>query len=225
MKILLVEDERPLALAVTRLLTDAGGVVYWAKDGNEGWALAIDEDYDLMILDVLLPGKSGLEIVSAVRAAGKTTPVLMLTAMDELEDKIKGFDAGADDYLAKPFEIQELLARVTSLHRRNSLKTDLVTRIGDFELDRHNRRVKRAGRELGLTRREYDLLEVLASNEGQPVSKQSIQELVWTDDDTFSNSVEVFIHTLRAKVDAPFPETLIHNVGDAYMLSRTGAVV
>jgi len=219
MKILLVEDERPLAVAVTRLLTDVGWHLTWEGDGVKGCLAAMQEDFDLVILDVMLPSKNGWDILAELRAARRTMPILMLTALEETEDKVKGLELGADDYLPKPFEVTELVARAKALLRRDKVNKGLVVRIADLEIDRKSRHVTRGGKLIGLTRREYDLLEALASNEGRVLSRETIQERVWTDEESFSNTVDVFIGTLRKKIDAPFDKKLIHTVhGFGYVL-------
>ena len=224
MKILLVEDEKPLAAAISRLLTDAGWRVTWEGDGNRGCHSALVEDFDLVILDVMLPGKSGWDILADLRANRRVMPILMLTALEETEDKVKGLELGADDYLPKPFEVTELVARVKALLRRDKLNKGMVIRIADLEIDRKNRRVTRGGKVVPLTRREYDLLEALASNEGRVLSRETIQERVWTDEESFSNTVDVFIGTLRKKLDAPFEQKLIHTVhGFGYVLKVESA--
>ncbi len=219
MKILLVEDERPLATAVTRLLSDAGWHVTWEGDGVKGCQTALLEEFDLVILDVMLPGKNGWDILNELRSGRRTMPILMLTALEDTEDKVKGLELGADDYLAKPFEVTELLARVKALMRRDKLNKGMVVKIADLEIDRKSRHVTRGGKQIGLTRREYDLLEALASNEGRVLSRETIQERVWTDEESFSNTVDVCIGTLRKKIDAPFDKKLIHTVhGFGYVL-------
>ncbi len=219
MKILLVEDERPLAVAVTRLLTDVGWHVTWEGDGARGCQAALNEEFDLVILDVMLPSKNGWDILSDLRGARRIMPILMLTALEETEDKVKGLELGADDYLPKPFEVTELVARVKALLRRDKLNKGLIIRIADLEIDRKNRSVTRANKHISLTRREYDLLEALASNEGRVLSRETIQERVWTDEESFSNTVDVFIGTLRKKLDTPFEKKLIHTVhGFGYVL-------
>lgn len=219
MKILLVEDERPLASAVTRLLTEAGHTVTWAPDGGVGYESALHGRFDLILLDVLLPKKNGWEILEGLRLNKVNTPILMLTAMDELEDKVRGLEAGADDYLPKPFETPELLARINALHRRDSAQKGGVVVVDDLMVDRRNRRVVRGGKEISLTRREYDLLEALAVNEGRVLSRQTIQSQVWGDEESVSNTVDVFIGTLRKKIDAAFESKLIHTVvGFGYVL-------
>jgi len=219
MKILLIEDERPLAVAVTRILAELGWQVTWQGDGAKGYQTALNEEFDLVILDVMLPFKSGWDILSDLRAARRIMPILMLTALEEVDDKVKGLELGADDYLPKPFDVSELLARVKALMRRDKLNKGQVVRIADLEIDLKTRQVMRGGKLVALTRREYDLLEALASNEGRILSRETIQERVWTDEESFSNTVDVFIGTLRKKIDAPFDKKLIHTVhGFGYVL-------
>jgi DNA-binding response OmpR family regulator len=214
-----VVEERPLGLAVTRVLTDAGFHVSWSSDGQRGYEAGLNEEFDLLVLDVLLPHKNGWDICRDLRAAKRTVPILMLTAMDELSDKVRGLEIGADDYLPKPFEVTELVARAHALVRRDKVNKSLVSKIADLEIDRSNRKVTRGGVDIKLTRREYDLLEALASNEGRVLSRQTIQERVWTDDESFSNTVDVFIGTLRKKIDFGRTVKLIHTVhGFGYML-------
>lgn len=219
MNILLVEDERPLALAIVRILKGAGYAVTWAADGDKGYEAAKMEAYDAIVLDVLLPGRTGWQVLEGLRSAKVNTPVLMLTAMDEVGDKVKGLNLGADDYLAKPFEAAELVARVGALLRRDKANKGHLIRVADLTIDRDARKVSRAGQSVALTRREYDLLEALAVNEGRVLSRETIQERVWSDDEAFSNTVDVFIGTLRKKIDAPFGKKLIHTeVGFGYVL-------
>jgi len=219
MNILLVEDERPLALAVNRILSQSGWNVTWTADGTRGYEAAKTGDYDLVILDVLLPGMNGFDILAGMRAARVNVPVLMLTAMDEVNDKVKGLNLGADDYLPKPFETPELVARVNALLRRDKAHKGQTVRIADLVIDRQARQVTRAGNVVNLTRREYDLLEALALNEGRVLSRETIQERVWSEDEAYSNTVDVFIGTLRKKIDAPHERKLIHTaVGFGYVL-------
>jgi len=219
MKILLVEDERPLATAVVRVLTDVGWHLTWQPDGIKGYEAARNEEFDLIILDVMLPGKNGWDILADLRMARKNVPIMMLTALEETDDKVKGLELGADDYLPKPFEVPELIARVKALLRRDKVNKSIVIRIDDLEIDRKSRHVSRGGKSITLTRREYDLLEALATNEGRVLSRETIQERVWTDEESYSNTVDVFIGTLRKKIDAPFERKLIHTVhGFGYVL-------
>lgn len=219
MNILLVEDERPLALAVAKLLKRAGYSVNWAHDGELGFREGKAGRYDAIILDVLLPRKNGWEVCSELRQARINTPILMLTSMDEIGDKVKGLNLGADDYLPKPFDTNELLARVNALLRRDNANKGDCIYVADLTVDRIRRRVSRGGAEIHLTKREYDLLEALAANEGRVLSREIIQSRVWSDEEAYSNTVDVFIGTLRKKVDAPFREKLIHTVvGFGYVL-------
>lgn len=223
MKILLVEDERPLALAVVRILKETGAAVTWIDDGTKGYAAARAEPYDLIILDVLLPHKTGWEILRDLRGARVNSPILMLTAMDEVGDKVKGLELGADDYLAKPFEIPELVARVKALLRRDKANKGNLVQIDDLVIDRKERKVTRGGQPVPLTKREYDLLEALAVNENRVLSRETIQERVWSAEESYSNTVDVFIGTLRKKIDAPFERKLIHTVvGFGYVLKTEG---
>jgi DNA-binding response OmpR family regulator len=219
MHILLIEDERPLAKAVNGIFGKNGIKVSWVGDGKDGYHAARTEEFDLIILDVLLPGLNGWEICANLREARINTPILMLTALDELDDRVKGLNLGADDYLAKPFETEELLARVRALIRRDKVNRSQIIHIGDMELDLQSHRVTRSGKEIALTRREYDLLEALALNEGRVLTRETILERVWHDEETYSNTVDVFIGTLRKKIDAPFEKKLIHTaVGFGYVM-------
>lgn len=223
MHVLLIEDERPLAKAVNGIFGQNGIKVTWVGDGKEGYQTARIEEFDLIILDVLLPNLNGWEICAKLREARVNTPILMLTALDELEDRVKGLNLGADDYLPKPFETEELLARVRALVRRDKVNRSQIIRVGDLEINSQSRRVMRGGKEIALTRREYDLLEALALNEGRVLTRETILERVWHDEETFSNTVDVFIGTLRKKVDAPFDKKLIHTaVGFGYVMRSEG---
>lgn len=219
MNILLVEDERPLALAVVRILQQAGWKATWASDGLKGYEAAKQDRFDAIVLDVLLPGKTGWEILEGLRTLKINAPILMLTAMDEVGDKVKGLNLGADDYLPKPFEAPELVARLQALMRRDKANKGHLIRVADMTIDRDARQVTRGGKLINLTRREYDLLEALAVNEGRILSRETIQQRVWSEDEAFSNTVDVFIGTLRKKLDAPFGTKLIHTeVGFGYVL-------
>ncbi len=219
MHILLVEDERPLALAVVRILKESGHTVTWVSDGEKGYLAGKGERWDLIALDVLLPHKNGWDILRDLRRAKVNTPILMLTAMDEVGDRVKGLDLGADDYLPKPFEATELVARINALLRRDKVHKGHLVEIADLAIDRKTRSVSRGGRPIELTRREYDLLEALAVNEGRVLSRETIQERVWGADEAYSNTVDVFIGTLRKKLDAPFERKLVQTVvGFGYVL-------
>ena len=223
MKILIIEDESSVAHVMRQAFTEAGWEVAWESDGIRGLDSALKGDFAVVLVDVMVPGKTGWEIVKELRAKRPSIPILITTAMDDVEDKVRGLRLGADDYLVKPFELRELLARVESLIRRDRLNRDLVTRVADLELDRKTRIVTRRGKPLRLNRREYDLLEALASNEGKAVDRETLQQRVWTDDEAFEKTVDVFVRTLKEKVDVPFRHELIHSFGeDAYVLADLG---
>ena len=219
MKILVIEDEPSLAKTIVRILTESTWTAEWAADGGQGFDLAKNGGFSLVILDILLPGMDGWQVCSELRAARVNVPILMLTAMDQVEDRVKGLNLGADDYLPKPFQAQELVARVNALLRRDKTQKGLEITVGDRSIDRRKMQVSRGGSEITLTRREYDLLVVLAENEGRVLTREAIQRLAWNDPDAYSNTVEVHISALRRKLDAPFPKRLIHTVyGFGYML-------
>jgi two-component system, OmpR family, copper resistance phosphate regulon response regulator CusR len=219
-RILLVEDERAIAMAITKALTEEGMHVFWASDGAKGLEIALQEDFALVLLDVLLPHKNGWDICRELRDQKSYVPIMMLTALDDVEDRVKGLQLGADDDLAKPFELAELMARIHALLRREQLGRDLVTRVADLEIDRKTRQVSRHGTAIRLNRREYDLLEALASNTNTILDHDTLQRRVWTDDEAFDRTVDVFVSTLKRKVDLPFDHDLIHSVPDGgYVLS------
>jgi len=213
MRILLIEDEKKLASFIARGLREQHYTVDVAHDGLEGLFLAETNPYDLIVLDLILPGKDGISICRELREKGNDVPVLMLTAKDRLDDKVSGLDSGADDYLTKPFAFAEFLARVRVLLRRNYKNRDTILKAGDLTLDQVTHRVTRAGREIELTPTEYALLEYLMLNAGRAVTRTMISEHVWSQDfDSFSNVINVYINYLRKKVDADFDEKLIHSV-------------
>lgn len=223
MNLLLVEDERPLAMAIHRIFAQNGIKVTWVEDGETGYDSAQRGEYDVIVLDVMLPRMNGWEVCERLRKGQVHTPILMLTALDEVDDRVKGLTLGADDYLSKPFAMPELLARVNALFRRDKVNRGDVIRIADLEIDRQSHRVVRSGKEITLTRREYDLLEALALNEGRVLTREAILERVWRDEETYSNTVDVFIGTLRKKVDAPFAKKLIHTaIGFGYVIRTEG---
>ncbi len=216
MRVLIVEDEKKLADSVALGLRSERYAVDVAYDGTSGHSLAFAHQYDLIILDLMLPGVSGAEILRSVREAKPNVPILVLTARDATEEKVKQFEAGADDYLTKPFAFAELLVRVKSLLRRGSVPRANVLRVGDLELDRLSMKVRRAGKRIDLTAKEYALLEYLMRNNGRVLSRTMIVEHVW--DESFeglTNIVDVFIRHLRAKVDGPFEGKLIQTVRGA----------
>ena len=223
MRILLVEDEAPIAEVVSLGLRQAGYVVDVAADGRDGLAQAEANRYGLILLDVMLPHLDGWAVCERLREAGDPTPILMLTARDTVSDRVKGLEAGADDYLPKPFDFRELLARVHALLRRDRVHKGRVIQAADLEIDTTLRRVSRAGREIALTPREYDLLEALAGHQGQTLTREVIQERVWLDDDSLSNTVDAYVRLLRRKIDAGHDVKLIQTVhGVGYKLAVPG---
>jgi DNA-binding response OmpR family regulator len=220
MRILVIEDEKKLADFIAGNLQAEGFVVDVCHEGKEGWQMASGTNYDLVILDLMLPGMSGTELLKRMRAQDSSAAVLVLTARDATRDKVENFEAGADDYLTKPFAFAELLVRVKALLRRPpTLRTHQV-RIADLELDRLTRQVRRGGKRIELTLKEYALLEYLATNAGRVLSRTMIVEHVW--DQSFqnlTNIVDVYVKHLRTKVDDPFPIKLIRTVrGVGYVL-------
>lgn len=202
MKILLVEDETKTGEYLKQGLSEAGFLTDWVRDGASGRDQALGEDYDLVILDVMLPGLNGWEVLSAIRRAGKTLPVLFLTARDQVEDRVKGLELGSDDYLVKPFAFAELLARVRTLLRRGRNRESDILQVADLELDLLRRRALRAGRRIDLTAKEFALLELLMRRQGEILPRSLIASQVWDMNfDSDTNVVEVAIKRLRAKVD------------------------
>ena len=202
MHLLFAEDDKQLLTAVSRGLREAGHVVDQAMTGNQAHALAQEHDYDVIILDVLLPGKSGIVVCKAIREAGNRVPILMLTALDAVEQRIAGLDAGADDYLTKPFDFGELLARLRALDRRHRDTAPPRFVIGDLEIDNVRRTVRRGGRQILLTAREFNLLQFLAQNAGRVVTRAELMEHVWDDTQTnYSNIIDVYAGRLRRKID------------------------
>jgi two-component system, OmpR family, copper resistance phosphate regulon response regulator CusR len=223
-RILLVEDEPSAATMLAKGLREETYAVDIAADGETALAQAFVNDYDLVILDVVLPGKSGFKVCRELRTNGLAIPVLMLTARDAVEDKIEGLDSGADDYLPKPFDFDELLARVRALlRRRPALYPEIIT-VGDLSVDTRARQVSRAGQSIDLTAKEYALLEYLARRAGEVVNRADISEHVWDESyDPFSKVIEVFIQRLRRKVDEGHALKLIHTRrGEGYMLTTKG---
>jgi DNA-binding response OmpR family regulator len=222
MRLLLIEDEKKLADFVARGLRAERFAVDVAYDGPEGWKLASAVNYDLIILDLMLPGLNGTELLRRLRRQGGKSAVLVLTARDATGDKVENFEAGADDYLTKPFAFAELLVRVKALLRRPALNHDHVLKVADLELDRLGQQVRRAGKRIELTSKEYSLLEYLAAHAGRVLSRTMIIEHVW--DESFeglTNIVDVYVRHLRTKVDDPFPTKLIHTVrGAGYLVSE-----
>jgi len=222
MRILLVEDDALIASSLSKGLREEAYAVDVATDGDAALSEAAINPYDAIVLDVMLPKRDGFAVCRELRQRGLTTPVLMLTARDAVRDRIAGLDTGADDYLTKPFEFGELLARLRALLRRGPALAPAVLRIADLELDTHAQRATRAGREVALTTREYALLEFLARNAGRVVGRAEISDHVWDDNyDPVSNLIESYINRLRKKLDAPGLPALIHTRrGAGYVLGE-----
>jgi two-component system, OmpR family, copper resistance phosphate regulon response regulator CusR len=221
MKLLVVEDEKKTGEYLRQGLSEAGFVVNLAANGLDGHHLAMTEDYDLIVLDVMLPDVDGLRILQSLRQAEKRTPVLFLTARDSVEDRVQGLEAGADDYLVKPFAFSELLARVRTLLRRGSASLSVERLdIADLVLDLPRRRATRAGQKLNLTQKEFALLELLVRRHGEVLPRSLIASQVWDMNfDSDSNAIDVAIRRLRGKVDEGFEPKLIQTVrGMGYML-------
>lgn len=224
MRILLVEDDQRLAQHVANGLRENGCAVDLAGDGIEGAYLAQAEAYDVVVLDIMLPGQSGIEVIRQVRRKGVNVPILCLTARDTLADRVLGLDLGADDYLVKPFRFAELLARLRALHRRSPHLAPVKLRCGDLVLDPNTREVHRAGQPISLTPKEFSLLEYLMRRMGAVVTRTAIIESLWDMNfDSLTNVVDVFVSHLRAKVDRPFKTRLIHTVrGAGYLMKSEG---
>lgn len=222
MRILLVEDDTAIARSLKEGLEDESYAVDVANDGSEGYRTAAADDYDVIILDIMLPGMNGYEVCRALRNDGNKTPILMLTARDAERDIVEGLDTGADDYLAKPFSFDVLLARIRALLRRPNEKLEEILQVGDLKLDPSSKKVTRASQEISLTAKEYGVLEYLMRNKGKVLSKEQIISHVWDfDADVLLNNVELFIMFLRRKIDKPFKSKLIHTVsGFGYKLEE-----
>lgn len=214
MRILIVEDEHRIATTLKKGLEQERFAVDVVFDGQVGYDLASAENFDVLILDIMLPGMDGITICKNLRAAGNHTPILMLTAKSQVRDKVEGLDTGADDYLTKPFSFEELLARVRALIRRPPVSSETVLTVGDLSLDPTNFDVRRNGVRITLSGKEYALLEYLMRNAGRVLTKDQIITHVWNyDSDILPNTVEVYIRTLRKKIDAPsFGRPLISTV-------------
>jgi two-component system OmpR family response regulator len=214
MHILLIEDDAATASYAAKGLTEAGHVVDVVEDGKEGMVQSIQTPYDVMIVDRMLPSMDGLSIVKALRASGNKTPVLFLTAVSGVDDRVEGLDAGADDYLTKPFAFSELLARINALYRRPSASVEIThLRVADLELDLLARVARRSDQEIELQPREFTLLEVLMRNEGRVVSRTMLLEQVWDFHfDPKTSVVETHVSRLRSKIDKPFDTSLLHTV-------------
>jgi len=220
MKILIVEDEKKTGDYLKQGLSEAGFVADLARDGADGLHLALTDDYDLVVLDVMLPRLDGWQVLREIRQKGKEMPVLFLTARDHVEDRVKGLEFGADDYLVKPFAFSELLARVRALLRRGRTNEPEMFQIADLELDLLRRRVTRAGKRIDLTAKEFALLELLLRRQGEVLPRSLIASQVWDMNfDSDTNVIEVAVRRLRAKIDDDFEPKLIRTVrGMGYVL-------
>lgn len=219
MRILVVEDEKRMAALLKRGLVEEGHQVFVAHDGVDGYEMALAAEFDVIILDVMLPGLDGLAVARRLREARNQTPVLMLTAQDTPSNVIAGLDSGADDYLTKPFSFDVLLARLRAVSRRGAIPRAVCLEVGDLKLDPSTRRVTRAEQPVNLTPREFSLLELLMRNHGRVITRDTILESVWGfDSDVAENTIEAFVRLLRLKVDSTGPK-LIHTVrGVGYVL-------
>jgi two-component system, OmpR family, copper resistance phosphate regulon response regulator CusR len=221
-RILVIEDEKKTSQFLQQGLAEGGYSVDVAEDGEDGLRLATTstDPYDVILLDVMLPKRDGWSVISEIRKAGRLTPTLLITARDELHDRVKGLDLGADAYLVKPFEFTELMAIIRSLLRREAARQPEVVRVSDLELDLFQHKAKRNGQAIDLTPKEFALLSTLARRAGEVISRRHLTEQVWgLNFDSDTNIVDVHIRRLRSKVDDPFPKKLIHTVrGIGYVL-------
>jgi DNA-binding response OmpR family regulator len=223
MRILVVEDDERLADALTRSLREHGYAVDAARDGERALSQAAIGEYDAIVLDVGLPRRDGIQVSRTLRERGDRVPILMLTARDAVDDRVAGLDAGADDYLVKPFAVRELLARLRALLRRQPVVLPTTLTVGDLTLDTARQSAARAGRQVPLTAKEYAMLEYLARNADRIVDRRELTEHVWdANHDPFTNAIEVYINRLRKKIDEGHAVPLIHTRrGAGYMLSAT----
>ena len=220
MKILIIEDEQKTGDYLKQGLSEAGFIADLARDGTDGSHLALTEDYDLIVLDVMLPGMNGWQVLQAIRAGGKQLPVLFLTARDRVDERVKGLELGADDYLVKPFAFSELLARVRTLLRRGRNVEPTVLTVADLEVDLLRRRVTRSRKQIDLTAKEFALLELLLRRQGEVLPRSLIASQVWDMNfDSDTNAIDVAVRRLRAKIDDEFAPKLIRTVrGMGYVL-------
>jgi heavy metal response regulator len=222
-RILVVEDDRKVAEFIRKGFTEEGHAVDVAAEGETGLAMALDRLHDVVILDIMLPGRSGLQVVRDLRQAQVRTPVLLLTARDAVEDKVQGLDAGADDYLTKPFAFAELLARVRALLRRGADARLPVLQVADLVLDPATRTVQRGGERVALTNREFALLDYLMRNRGRVLTRTMIAEHVWDYSfDSSTNVIDVYVNYLRKKIDAGREPKLLHTVRGVGYVLRAG---
>ena len=219
-RLLVVEDDPVIARVLRRGLTENAYAVDLIANGERALELAAVNTYDAMVLDLMIPGADGFEVCRRMRASGSHLPILMLTARDDVHDKVAGLDAGADDYLVKPFQLDELLARLRALLRRGAVTSSPLVELGELTIDTRSRHVRVAGRAMALTTKEYAMLEFLARNAGRVVTREEIAEHVWNEQfDPFTNLIEVYINRLRRRFEAATPSKLIHTIrGAGYML-------
>ena len=222
MRILIIEDEKKTASFLNKGLSESGFVVETEENGEQGLLLALSKNYDLIILDVMLPGRDGWSILSTLRHAGNSSPVLFLTARDSVQNRVKGLELGADDYLIKPFAFSELLARVRLLLRRAPTRQNETLQIADLELDFPRQKAMRNGKRLDLTAKEFALLSLMVRRSGEFLTRTLIAEQVWDINfDSDTNVIDVAIRRLRGKVDDPFEKKLIHTIrGVGYVLEE-----
>jgi heavy metal response regulator len=221
-RILIVEDEKKVAGFIKKGLEEETYAVDVAYDGEEGFHLASMNQYDLVILDLMLPKMDGLEVLTQLRDKKVNTPILLLTAKDAVEDRVTGLNKGADDYLTKPFAFSELLARIRSLLRRGQAETQTELKVGDLVLDMVSHKVSREGEEIELTGKEYSLLEYFMRNEGKVLTRTMIAEHVWDYNfDTFTNVIDVYVNHLRKKIDKKYPTKLLHTLRGVGYVMRT----
>lgn len=223
-KLLLVEDEKKIASAITKGLEEHNYIVHTAFDGVIAEKLFLSDTFDLVILDINLPGINGYDLAKIIRATNQNIPILFLSALSTIDDKLEGFDAGGDDYLIKPFEFKELLARIKTLLKRSNknLQSGNILKIADLEVNLDSKEVKRGGNKIALTAKEFQLLEYLVKNKGRVVSRADIADKVWDIGfDTGTNVIDVYITFLRKKIDREFPVKLIHTqVGMGYIVKE-----
>lgn len=221
MRVLLVEDEPRIAGFIAKGLRERAYAVDVARDGEEALYYASVNEYDLVILDVMLPIKDGYGVCRELRGSGFRSPILMLTARDAVDDRVAGLDSGADDYLTKPFDFKELLARLRALSRRSTEIRREVIQVADLTLNPENHAISRAGRRISVTAKEYALLEFLMLNHNRVVNREQIAQHVWDENfDPFSNIIDVYVRRLRTKIDAGFAQPLIHTRrGEGYILT------
>ncbi|WP_162651799.1 response regulator transcription factor [Lentilitoribacter sp. Alg239-R112] len=224
MKILIIEDDLETAAYLSKAFREAGVTVDHASDGDSGYFLATENTYDVMVVDRMLPKRDGLSIISSLREKGNETPVLILSALGQVDDRVTGLRAGGDDYLTKPYAFSELLARVEILGRRKGTRdTETSYRVGDLELDRLSHEVRRAGQLINLQPREYTLLEYLMNNAGQVVTRTMLLENVWDYHfDPQTNVIDVHISRLRGKIEKGFDGALLHTIRGAGYILKAG---